>query len=327
MKKTLYFLFVIFIFSCKKMTIVDPPIVIEEPLITLPSTWEKNLILSEGMTKSSGVYEYKTPLNGSPFKATAFIFNLSDTNIVISTALNTSRLTPNQWQKNESGNVLALINGGYFDLTNGQSYSLVINDSKQLSANVKALTRTFNGATTTYFPTRSAFGLTNRQPSIDWIYNVTGTTNYSYPTVSENFLNYAPQPKPSETFPAGGKIWSPQVAIGGSPTLLKNGELKITDSEELIDINNKTGRARSAIGFTSKNRVIIVAVEKNTTNGTVGASLSELALLLKDMGCVEAMNLDGGGSTCLLVNNGKETNTPETGFQRSVSSVLIIKKK
>jgi exopolysaccharide biosynthesis protein len=48
---------------------------------------------------------------------------------------------------------------------------------------------------------------------------------------------------------------------------------------------------------------------------------------LKDLECVEALNLDGGGSSCLLVN-GKETNTPSTkGVQRPVPSVFLIEKK
>jgi exopolysaccharide biosynthesis protein len=49
--------------------------------------------------------------------------------------------------------------------------------------------------------------------------------------------------------------------------------------------------------------------------------------MLKDLGCVEALNLDGGGSSCLLVN-GKETIRPsdKTG-QRAVPAVFIIKAK
>jgi exopolysaccharide biosynthesis protein len=48
---------------------------------------------------------------------------------------------------------------------------------------------------------------------------------------------------------------------------------------------------------------------------------------LKDLGCVEALNLDGGGSSCMLIN-GKETNTPSSkGVQRPVPSVFLIEKK
>ena len=320
---------IIFFLACKKqeIVIVPPVIVPEETLIILSSDWEKDNILSLDFPKSAAVYQNKSVLNGHSFKGTAFVFNLADTNLVISTALNTNRLTPTNWLTNEKGNVLAVINGGYFDLTNGQSYSLVVNENKMLSANVKALTRSFNGINTSYYPTRCAFGLTNRIPSCEWIYNVAGTTNYAYPTPSPNALNTAPQAKPSEIFPANSSVWSPQTAIGGSPMLLKKGNIMISDVEELIDINNKTGRSRSAIGFTAKNRVVILAIEKNATTGNLGVSLSEMAQLLKDMGCTDAINLDGGGSTCLLVNNGKVTNQPEGNTQRAVSSVIFVKKK
>ncbi len=48
---------------------------------------------------------------------------------------------------------------------------------------------------------------------------------------------------------------------------------------------------------------------------------------MADLGCVEALNLDGGGSSCVLVN-GKETIqvSDKTG-QRPVPGVFIIKQK
>lgn len=312
--------------ACAKQKVTpDPPIIVEEPLITFPSDWKKDSTLSFGMGKTAAVFQYKTPLNGQPFKATAFVFNLNDTTLTLTTALDKNRLTPNQWLNTTQGNVLAVINGGYFDLTNGQSYSLVINDNKMLSPNVKALTRSYNGVNTSYFPTRCAFGISNRKPSVSWIYNVSGAINYAYPMPSPNALGAAPQEKPSEIFPVGGAIWSPTVAIGGSPMLLKDNVLRISDVEELIDINNKTGRSRSAIGYTATNRVVLLAIEKSSES--VGANLEEMAQLLKNMGCSNAINLDGGGSTCLLVNNGKATNSPEAGAQRAVTSAIFIKKK
>jgi exopolysaccharide biosynthesis protein len=43
------------------------------------------------------------------------------------------------------------------------------------------------------------------------------------------------------------------------------------------------------------------------------------------LGCVEALNLDGGGSSCMLIN-GKETIWPsDKGQQRAVPAVFIIK--
>jgi hypothetical protein len=319
--------------SCKKNN--ETPIIVPPPppkdttkpnttLITLPSPWTYSATLSSGMGTTAGVYEYTQ----GTIKAFAFVYDLNDTTIEFSTAMNTARKTPSDWHLNELGTRLAVINGGYFDLTNGQSYSLVVNNGTQLSPNVKALTRVLNGVNTSYYPTRAAFGLTGRVPSVTWTYSPTTTTLYSYPQPSPNALNSAPQAVPSATFPTGGTIWQVNQAIGGSPMLIKGGSITISDVEELIDINNTTGRSRSAIGYTANKRVILLAVEKSSARGTDGVSLAQEAQMLKDMGCTDAINLDGGGSTCLLAgNSGQATNFPEGGTQRAVTSVIFIKRK
>ncbi len=294
-------------------------------LITLPTGWSYSAALSSGMPlQTAGVFEY----NLGATKAFAFVYDLNDTTIELTTALNTGRKTPAEWHLNESGTKLAVVNGGYFDLSNGASYSAVISNGVQLSPNVRALTRLLNGANTTYYPTRAAFGLLNRVPSVNWIYNTTGTTNYSYSAPSPNALNTAPQVVPSATFPSNGALWQVNQGIGGSPMLIKNNNILISDAEELIVVDNTLGRSRTAIGYTAQKRVILLVIEKSSARGTDGASLAQEAQLLKDMGCTDAINLDGGGSTCLLVgNNGQTTNLPEGGAQRAVSSVIFIKKK
>jgi exopolysaccharide biosynthesis protein len=47
---------------------------------------------------------------------------------------------------------------------------------------------------------------------------------------------------------------------------------------------------------------------------------------MKALGCVDALNLDGGGSSCLLVE-GKETIKVSDGSQRAVGSVILLKKR
>lgn len=55
-----------------------------------------------------------------------------------------------------------------------------------------------------------------------------------------------------------------------------------------------------------------------------GATLTQEARLFKDIGCIEALNLDGGGSSCMLVN-GKETIKPSDKVgQRPVPAVFLI---
>ena len=55
--------------------------------------------------------------------------------------------------------------------------------------------------------------------------------------------------------------------------------------------------------------------------------MKETALLLIELGCVEALNLDGGGSSSMLIN-GKQTITPsDKEGERAVPGVFIIQLK
>jgi exopolysaccharide biosynthesis protein len=67
-------------------------------------------------------------------------------------------------------------------------------------------------------------------------------------------------------------------------------------------------------------------VEGRNPGKAEGATLTQLAEMFRQLGCVEALNLDGGGSSCLLVN-GKNTIQPsDKEGQRPVPAVFIVEK-
>jgi exopolysaccharide biosynthesis protein len=124
-----------------------------------------------------------------------------------------------------------------------------------------------------------------------------------------------------------GRKWKMQTAIGGGPALIHHGVVRITNNEEMMF----TGKAqhdrhpRTAMGYTADGKLIIMVVEGRNQGVAEGASLIHLAEMLKELGCVEALNLDGGGSSCMLVN-GKETIKPsDKEGQRPVPAVFMIK--
>ncbi|HMP94512.1 MAG TPA: phosphodiester glycosidase family protein, partial [Phnomibacter sp.] len=82
-----------------------------------------------------------------------------------------------------------------------------------------------------------------------------------------------------------------------------------------------------AMGYTKNGHLIIMVVEGRNPGLAEGASLVHLAHMLQQVGCHEALNLDGGGSSCLLIN-GKETIKPsdKTG-QRPVPAVFMVQVK
>lgn len=112
--------------------------------------------------------------------------------------------------------------------------------------------------------------------------------------------------------------------ISGGPYLVKNGDVYIDVSEEkLLAIRGRN--PRSAIGYTKDNDLIIVAVD-GREGSSIGLTLNELASLMKSLGCVNAINLDGGGSTVMYVN-GEIVNKPPQPGGIALSNALVISKK
>ena len=58
-----------------------------------------------------------------------------------------------------------------------------------------------------------------------------------------------------------------------------------------------------------------------------GDTLIEEAEILAGLGCVEALNLDGGGSSCMLVNGNETIKPSDKEGQRAVPAVFIVRAK
>jgi hypothetical protein len=333
MKKLFYFLLVLLLSACSKNNQGNPPgnpppVVTIQPLINLPAEWIKATNLMTGFPSGIEVYKRSAAFNGKAMNAYCVVFDPKNSSLEFKPVYSTTNKMPSDFYAAEAGVKYAVINGGYFG-TNA-SYSLVQYNGNLQAINIKSLTRSYNGANTTYYPTRGAFGVSaTGNPEVTWIYHV-GSGNgtmYSYPQPSPNELNTAPQPQPSASYPSGGTVWNTNSAIGGSPVLIKNNIVNITDKEELIDINTTPSRARSAIGHTSEGKIIMLAVEGNNASGGTGLNLQEMADLMKSMGCTGALNLDGGGSTYMMVNGQQTVKPSDAAGERPVISAIIIKKK
>lgn len=266
----------------------------------------------------------ETPASSPPLRAFCLAWDTRSPAVAFKPVLAATPRTPSQFAAQEPGRVFAAINAGFFG--GNQSFSLIQRDGAVLSANVKSLSRTFQGTTTAYFPTRAAFGISaGGRLTTDWIYHIGSGNNliYAYPEPSPNSLNAAPQPVPSAAFPAGGSPWVMQQGVGGSPMLLKDGVVRLTDQAELIDVNNTSRRARSALGYTAEAIVLFVAAEGDNPPVAPGLTLAEMAALMGELGCVSAINLDGGGSTSLVVS-GRTTVRPSDGSERPVISAVLL---
>lgn len=113
--------------------------------------------------------------------------------------------------------------------------------------------------------------------------------------------------------------------IGGVPQLIKNGKIEITwEQEKSSKSFVETKHPRTAVAKLKDGKFLMVTVDGRQPEHSVGMNLNELAEILLELGAVDAMNLDGGGSTTMFLN-GKVVNKPsdKTG-ERSVSDAILV---
>ncbi len=146
--------------------------------------------------------------------------------------------------------------------------------------------------------------------------------------------------------------------INGGPTLLRNGKMVIADrfkegwetqfnrkiSDDFIDKKDKTSlqknssnnraafyhgwvvrrHPRTALGITKDNKLYIAVVYGRQPGVSSGASITEMSLILQSLGATEAINLDGGGSSVMVID-GQKTGIPsdKTG-ERAVGDALLF---
>ena len=109
--------------------------------------------------------------------------------------------------------------------------------------------------------------------------------------------------------------------ISGGPYLIKNGEIFVDVSAQKL--NSITGRnPRTAVGITADKNLVLVTVD-GREESSVGMTLTELASFMKEIGCVEAMNLDGGGSSVMYVD-GNIVNRPSIKGGIAISNAFTV---
>lgn len=237
--------------------------------------------------------------------------------------------TPTEFYQSEKRKPVIVLNGGYF--ANGKTVSLICKDGRILSDNISVVNRILEGKKTAYYPTRSVFSLyKDGTYHVDWIYKSNQQT-YAYDMPALNSSTRPPLSVPSKGFPRGAKVWSAEMGIGAGPVLIKDGMIRNSWVEELLDvasgINPQTCQPRSAVGITQDGKLVLFVCEgREQTSDVPGMTLDQLARLMKAFGCVDALNLDGGGSSCMLIN-GKETIKPcnKDHQQRPVATVLFAR--
>lgn len=112
-------------------------------------------------------------------------------------------------------------------------------------------------------------------------------------------------------------------AVCGGPRLVENGRLSINGKEEKFDHSIVHGRhPRTAVALTFDGDLLLVVVDGRTKRNA-GMKLEELATYLRILGARHAINLDGGGSSSMIIR-GRTVNAPSDGRERRISNGILV---
>jgi hypothetical protein len=292
--------------------------------------WQNVDAQFQPLPPSVHVFYTNDSINGKPNIAYYVTADLKDKQLDFTTQVgNGKRYTPSQYFEQEQQPLL-VVNCTFFEFVHNSNQNVVIKDGKLLAYQVHTINGRGKDTFTYRHPLGSAIGISKkRKADVAWLYT-DSAANYAYASqrVVPAFKDSASQHTRNEMLAKGDFAkWKMRSAVGGGPVLLQDGNIQITNNEELKfggkAIDDK--HPRTAMGYTSDGKLIVMVIQGRFPGKAEGATLTQEAQLLKEIGCVEALNLDGGGSSTLLIN-GKQTITPsDKEGQRPVPAVFMIK--
>ncbi len=110
----------------------------------------------------------------------------------------------------------------------------------------------------------------------------------------------------------------------GVSQLIKNGKIDITwEQEKASKSFVETRHPRTAVAKLKDGKFLMITVD-GRSESSGGISLQDLAEYLLSLGAVDAMNLDGGGSTTMFLD-GKVVNTPsDKEGERKIGDAIVV---
>ena len=298
------FIFLIFFQSCGKVVKVDK----------VPMKWSNfDLDLPEGMEVYMGINK------DIPLKAWVAKVDLSQEDIsvkVLSSNDKDQRDTPMQFSRNNDARII--INGGYFNSKKNpiEHVGLLKTNGKLEEPASHSVYRDSER----YFMSRGAFGVTySGNADIAWC----STKNDSIFEWQRPLTNRPGFPNDSLPF-SSAYHWDVRDALHAGPVLISNGEIDLNIEDEVFFNTPVAGvQPRSAIGYTNDQHLVLMVVDGRQAESR-GVYLEELALMMSEFNCIEALNLDGGGSSAMVADSRLLNRPLGRTVQREVMSAIGI---
>ena len=199
-------------------------------------------------------------------------------------------------------NATVIINGGYF--SRGQKPMRHIGLLKSQDSLYEPASNSVLRENLRYNINRGAFAIKyDNSTDISW------ATTKNDSIFSWNFPFRNRPGKPAIIDNSFSQFWNVKEAVHAGPILVTNRTINVTSEQEVFFNTPVDGvQPRSAIGYKKNGDIIMMVIDGRQVDSR-GAYLKELAMLMIQFDCEKALNLDGGGSSSLIVN-GKLINNP-----------------
>jgi len=111
-------------------------------------------------------------------------------------------------------------------------------------------------------------------------------------------------------------------AMTGGPMLLRGNECALEQSrDEHLYQGFRARIPATAVGSTADGYLLFVVIDGRQRRFSVGVTYWELAQFMKSLGAINAIGMDGGGSSTMAIN-GEIVNRPSGGAPRAVSNAI-----
>lgn len=305
-----------------------------ESLAPIPLEWTRQEF--EGLPEGIEVYRTTSELNGRSFQAWYAIADCMGDEIELRVQdphETAGRTVDEQFTED----CYVLVNGGYFDFSDRKHDGIEVIDGV-LSGSIYTPRGSWDIGDTEeygrwYNVTRGTFGVdAYGKPAIYWAGTANERTSF-YPQPLPSVRGEAQYAAVSGVLPSAPADWSPRYAVSAGPVIMHNGECLIDGTltekgYQMTDYEIWTDGLASAdyladqtiVGYTVDGKVVLFICDGRVEGLSMGASHHEACAILKSLGCVDALKLDGGGSTAMVVC-GHHVNDL-TGGNRPVATTL-----
>jgi len=274
---------------------------------------EFDLDLPEGISVYEGINR------DIPLRAWVGKIDLNNESIsvrVLSSTDTDRKETPLQFLEN-TGAIL-VINGGYFRQKLNPSQHVGLLKTKGILE--EPASPSVYRDNLKYYINRGAFGIKNDgYVDIGWCTtNNDSIFHWNRPLINRPGF-------PTKDFKINnGSLWNVRDALHAGPVIIFNNEIYVTDEEEVFFNTPIAGvQPRSAVGYTNNQELILMVVD-GRQQFSRGVYLEELALLMKQFNCEEALNLDGGGSSAMVADSRLLNRPSGSTYQREIMSAIGI---